>query len=194
MPESTPPPLKQPPRLNAARLNDARHPLRATAAPLTRLRNRIMRPLAVTLIGAHTAGARKAHAPREIAGAERERLARQLRESRETHLVIDCSDTEYVDASALGTLLVVDSECRRSGRMLVLCCEQPGPMGVLRMTHVGARLHIAADEDEARHMLHRARLRAANDRAEQKASNNSLMADATHHLATPYDGTTFASV
>ena len=131
-------------------------------------------------------------APREIAGAERERLARQLRESRETHLVIDCSETEYLDASALGMLLVVDSDCRRSGRVLVLCCVQPGPMGVLRMTHVGARLHIAADQDEARDMLHRARLQRASDRADLPVSNDSKMDDATHHLATPFDGTTFA--
>jgi anti-sigma B factor antagonist len=78
----------------------------------------------------------------------RQRVRAQLEQGRST-VVIDLSNTEYVDSAGLGTLVLLNKEARAAGGCLVLAGLSDHVRDLLRLVRLDEVFTIAATVEEA---------------------------------------------
>ncbi len=78
----------------------------------------------------------------------RQRVRAQLEQGRST-VVVDLSNTEYVDSAGLGTLVLLNKEARAAGSCLVLAGLSDHVRDLLRLVRLDEVFTIAATVEEA---------------------------------------------
>ncbi|EPR43961.1 anti-sigma-factor antagonist [Desulfovibrio sp. X2] len=73
----------------------------------------------------------------------------ELIEARPDHLVIDISDIEFVDSTALSAFIAAKSRLAAKGKTLVLFGQSKAVTGVLRLTSLDKFLNLMPDLDAA---------------------------------------------
>lgn len=70
-------------------------------------------------------------------------------EGLEVGVVIDCSETQFIDSTGLGLLMRVQKRCRQSSKPLVLAAVSPAVLKLLQMTRLSSLFEQAATREEA---------------------------------------------
>jgi anti-sigma B factor antagonist len=78
----------------------------------------------------------------------RQRVRAQLEQGRST-VVVDLSNTEYVDSAGLGTLVLLNKEARAAGGCLVLAGLTEHVRDLLRLVRLDEVFTIASTVEEA---------------------------------------------
>ncbi len=66
----------------------------------------------------------------------------ELIAAHDTHMVLDLSNVEFVDSTALSAFIAAKSRLAVKGRTLVLCGDSKGVSGVLRLTSLDSFLNL----------------------------------------------------
>lgn len=69
----------------------------------------------------------------------------ELIETHDAHLVLDLSNVEFVDSTALSAFIAAKSRLAVKGRTLVLCGDSKAVSGVLRLTSLDSFLNLRPD-------------------------------------------------
>ena len=79
----------------------------------------------------------------------REEIDRNVQKERPARLALDFSGVEFMDSSAIGSLITIRNRLLPAGGVLALCSIGEGVAKVLRITDLGKVFALHADLDSA---------------------------------------------
>lgn len=106
--------------------------------------------------------------PGQLVVGNRQTLKSLAFKSSNQNLIVDLTNTGYVDASGLGILIKICHRLRDAGKRLVVIGLSDDLDQLFELTKINTVIHTAADEDEALDLLARAEINDTPPPTERK--------------------------